>query len=267
VQGARCTARFAPAAALDALVWTDLCRVMADPALLTHELQRIHHGAWLPQALQDRQQTVRAAVAQLERQQERLLDAYLAEIISREEFARKRQEVLQTLNGLAAQLRQLDAQAAHQQDVAILAQGITAFCQRLQPTLDQLTFAQRRQLVELLIDRVIVTDDQVEIRYVVPTSPQGEQTPFCHLRLDYFAAQLLHVTGYGLAGNVGRATQNLDRALARPCSHVPDVLPYLGLRLKQLSESRSGLRAGILAIRGLDNSGHIPGCQRLSRGC
>jgi site-specific DNA recombinase len=49
-----------------------------------------------------------------------------------------------------------------------------------------LTFAQRRQLVELLIDRVVVNDAQVEIRYVVPTGPKGETTPFCHLRLDYF---------------------------------------------------------------------------------
>jgi hypothetical protein len=39
--------------------------------------------------------------------------------------------------------------------------------------------------VELLIDRVIVNDAQVEIRYVVPTGPKGETTPFCHLRLDY----------------------------------------------------------------------------------
>jgi hypothetical protein len=66
-----------------------------------------------------------------------------------------------------------------------LAQGIDAFCQGIGPTLDQLNFAQRRQLVELLIDRVIVTDGQVEIRYVVPTGPKGETTPFGHLRLDY----------------------------------------------------------------------------------
>jgi site-specific DNA recombinase len=52
-----------------------------------------------------------------------------------------------------------------------------------------LTFAQRRQLVELLIDRVVVNDAQVEIRYVIPTGPKGETTPFCHLRLDYLNPQ------------------------------------------------------------------------------
>ena len=45
-----------------------------------------------------------------------------------------------------------------------MAQGIEAFCQRLHSTLDHLTFAQRRQLVEFLIARVIVNDAQVEIR-------------------------------------------------------------------------------------------------------
>src|SRR5215468_5573320 len=142
-------------------------------------------GEWLPQALQARRQTLRDVLAQRERQQARLLDLYLAEVIEREEFERRRKEVTQTHHGLTQQLRQLDAQAQPHVDVASLAQGIEALCRRTQPTLDDLTFVQRRQLVELLIDRVIVNDSQVEIRYVVPTGPKGESTPFCHLRLDY----------------------------------------------------------------------------------
>ena len=184
-RGERCTARFAPARALDALVWQDLCRILTEPALITHALARAHGGEWLPQALQARRKTLRDALTQLERQQARLLEVYLAEIIGRDEFERKRQEVMQTQDGLTQQLRQLEAQAQQQVDIAALAQGLEAFCRRLQPTLDQLTCAQRRQLVELLIDHVIVTHDQVEIRYVVPTGPKGETTPFCHLRLDY----------------------------------------------------------------------------------
>jgi hypothetical protein len=39
--------------------------------------------------------------------------------------------------------------------------------------------------VELLIDRVIVTGEEVEIRYVIPTSPRGEQSRFYQLRIDY----------------------------------------------------------------------------------
>jgi site-specific DNA recombinase len=184
-QGERCTARYAPAHALDDLVWRDLCRVLKEPRLITHELERAQMGEWLPQALQARRQTLRDVLAQLERQQARLLDLYLAEVLEREEFERRRKEVTQTQQGLRQQLRQLDAQAQQHVNVAALAQGIETFCQRMQPTLDHLTFAQRRQRVELLIDCVIVNDAQVEIRSVVPTGPTGETTPFCHVRLDY----------------------------------------------------------------------------------
>jgi site-specific DNA recombinase len=183
---ARCIARYIRAQALDALVWQDLCQVLTQPALITQELERAQGGAWLPQALQARQRTLHEALTQLERQQARLLDVYLAEVVGHEEFERKRQELSQMQQSLNRQLRQLEAQAQQQIDVLALSRGIEAFCQRLEPTLNKLTFAQRRQLVELLIDRIIVNDGQVEIRYVVPTGPQGETIPFCHLRLDYF---------------------------------------------------------------------------------
>ena len=199
--GERCTARYAPAQVLDALVWQDLCRVLSAPALITHALERAQMGAWLPQALHARRQTLRDVLAQLERQQARLLDVYLAEVIEREEFERRRKEVAQSQHGFTQQLRQLETQAQQHVNVAALRQGIEAFCQRLQPTLDKLTFAQRRQLVEWLIDRVIVNDTQVEIRSVVPTGPKGETTPFCHLRLDYLDLEAQTIIVYkGLIG-------------------------------------------------------------------
>lgn len=199
-EGRRCTARYAPAQSLDELVWQDLCRVVTEPALITHELKRAHNGECLPQAMQARRKTLREALAQLERQQVRLLEVYLAEIITREEFEHKRQEVTQTQQSLTHQLRQLDAQAQQQVQVAALATSIEAFCQRLQPTLGQLTFLQRRQLVELLVDRVIVSDGHVEIRYVIPTHPKGETTPFCQLRLDYLDTNATTVELDGMHG-------------------------------------------------------------------
>ena len=176
--GERCTSPYVPATSLDDLVWQDLCQLVLQPALVTHELQRAQAGGWLPQTLQDRRRTLERNLAQLQRQRERLLDAYLAEVIGQEELARKRSAVDQTQNGYAQQLRQLEAQAHKHIEAAHLATGIEDFCQRIRPTLPQLTFAQRRQLVELLIDRVIVDEHQIEIRYAIPTARDGEKHPF-----------------------------------------------------------------------------------------
>jgi site-specific DNA recombinase len=181
----RCTARYAPSEALDSLVWEDLCEIIFTPGLITHALKRAQSGEWLPQALQSRKETLTKSLKQLERQQERLLEVYLGEVIEREEFQRKRKELSHTQTALHRQLRQLDAQVQKQLDVVELAAGIGDFCERMKPTLSTLTFQQRRELVTLLIDRVIVDDEKVEIRYVIPTSPAGEEKLFCHLRSDY----------------------------------------------------------------------------------
>src|ERR1700746_117669 len=77
-RGQRCTARYIPAGRLDELVWADLCALLTDPAQAARALARARGGAWLPQELQARQQTVARALGQLQRQQQRLLDAYLA---------------------------------------------------------------------------------------------------------------------------------------------------------------------------------------------
>ena len=173
-----CRAPYVPASALDQIVWDDVAHLLSQPALITQELARAQAGHWLPEALQVRRTTLQRSLAQLERQQQRLLEVFLAEVIARDEFERKRRELTQMQNGLAQQLRELDLQAQQQTEVAQLATGIETFCQRIQPTLAQLTFAQRRQLVELLIDRIIVDDHQVEIRYALPTSEKGAQLPF-----------------------------------------------------------------------------------------
>ncbi len=212
--GERCYARYVPAQALDELVWQDLCQVLREPALLTHELMRAQDGEWLPQALQAQRTTVQQALAQLERQQARLLEVYLAEVIGRDEFERKRQELSQTQEGLQAQLRHLEAQAQQHLDLMGLADGLTAFCARVTPSLDHLDFSQRRQLIELLIDRVIVADGAVEIRYVVPTSPKGEVVPFCHLRLDYFDMRALFVLR-NRAIQIAHIRDQIDRLLIR----------------------------------------------------
>lgn len=63
--------------------------------------------------------------------------------------------------------------------------GVEDYCRRVSEGLAGANFEQKRRLVELLIDRVIVTEAEVEIRYVIPTGASGEHARFCHLRTNY----------------------------------------------------------------------------------
>ncbi|HJY71222.1 MAG TPA: recombinase family protein, partial [Streptosporangiaceae bacterium] len=262
-QGQRCTARYIPAGQLDELVWADLCALVTDPAQVARALDRAQGGAWLPQELHARQTAIRQALGQLDRQQQRLLDAYLAEIIALAEFQRKRDELDRRHAALAAQQRQLDAAAAQQLEVQAVADGIEAFCQAIRTGLATATFEQRRLLAELLIDRVIVTDGQVEIRYVLPTSPDGPHRPFCQLCKDHLDGPVLaDQPGQVLRGGV-RAGQAGDRVggLARDLASG-GVLPPAG-DLDGLAGMRKVQAADVGGLQGAGLGAampSLPGC-------
>jgi site-specific DNA recombinase len=170
---------------LDDLVWQDLCTLLLEPEQLAAALRRAHGGQWLPQELQARQATLRHALTQLDTSQQRLLDAYLAGVLTLPVFERKRHELTRRQEALQRQQRQLDAVAQQHITVSAVAESLEAFCAQVRGGLHVATFEQRRALVELLIDRVIVTDSDVEIRYVFPTTCHGPPIRFSQLRVDY----------------------------------------------------------------------------------
>ena len=181
----RCTARYMPARQLDELVWQDLCAVLTHPDMIAFALERAHGGHWAPQELQSQIEALSKASKQLEHQQERLLEAYLADIVKLPELERKRNELTRKQTALQTQRLQLQTKAEERIELGQVASSIETFCAKIRPVLAQADFAQQRQLVELLIDRVIVNNDEVEIRYVIPTQSEGPQVPFSHLRTDY----------------------------------------------------------------------------------
>ena len=209
----RCRARHLPAAQLDALVWEDLVRLVMQPDRVTAALERARAGHWVPQELQARLATVREAIAQGQRQDERLLTAYLNGVLDLAEFERTRHQLHRRREQWEAQERQLEANARQRVELTAFAAGIEQFCAAVRTGLVEATFEQRRRVVELLIDRVVVTDGEVEIRYVIPASPNGPPVPFCQLRTDYLPL----LPPLAPRRDVGAAPRRPARAPPDPC--------------------------------------------------
>lgn len=167
------------------MVWQDLCEVLTHPESIRQALERAQEGQWVPQELQARREQVRQGQLHMEQQRERLTDASQSGVLPLAEYQRRRQAVEQQMGVLVRQAQQIASQVEQQKELAGVMGSIEAFCQRVQAGLENATFAQKRQLVELLIDRVVVTNGDVEIRYVIPTSPSSEHIRFSHLRTNY----------------------------------------------------------------------------------
>jgi hypothetical protein len=112
-------------------------------------------------------------------------------------------------------------------ELAGVAGSIEDFCQRVRRGLADATFEQRRKLVELLIDRVIVSGEEVEIRYVIPTDPSSEHVRFCHLRSDYLHDPPLgqHLKAFGLPLPLDYLKLPSTPLFAPTCKLLPPVGP------------------------------------------
>jgi site-specific DNA recombinase len=187
-----CPARLIPATQLDALVWADLCMVLQHPEIVAQALERAQSGAWVPEELRRRQATLHGVRASLDRQRERLLQAYLAEVVDLATFQRQQRTLRQQEEDLRAREREVLTQGERLVEISGMVRSMRAVFGRLRIGLEQASFEQRRQLVELLIDRVVVTNGAVEIRYVIPTTESSTHSRFCHLRIDYFHVEAVH---------------------------------------------------------------------------
>ncbi|WP_236023045.1 recombinase family protein [Dictyobacter formicarum] len=242
----KCPARSIPVEQLDELVWQDVCEILTHPNAITTALARAQGGLWLPQELQARRENLRKARVSLEQQMERLTDAYLANVLQLEEYKRRKIELEQRLSVIAEQKRQLEATVGCHDQLAGMVQSIEIFCQRVQQGLSAATFEQKRQLIELLVDRVIVTNEEVEIRYVIPTSSKGETTRFCHLRLDYFdrpvsTSQFQQLRGIGLLGR--QTGDTIDDVLG-----TDEAMFHSSTQMKDLSHATPIARQKVIKL-------------------
>src|SRR5262249_19969643 len=193
-----------------------VCELLSQPGRIEEALRRARGGAWLPQERQARHATLQQAARSLAQQLERLTEAYLAGVVELDEDRRRKAALAQRAEAVHSQERQVEAGGQRQKEVTGMVASIQDLCQRVRQGLEGASFEQKRQIVERLIDRVVVTDGEVEIRYVMPTAPKGEGVRFSHLRTDYFdpgpqaegvAARLFDVTGEGgqeRPGTLGR---------------------------------------------------------------
>lgn len=90
----------------------------------------------------------------------------------------------------------------------VLVTSAEDFCLCVRQELAQATLSQKRYPIELLIDCVVVTNHEVEIRYGISMTPKSEYVHFCHLRKDYFNPAPPHQARIRCGAVIGVARQS-----------------------------------------------------------
>jgi site-specific DNA recombinase len=82
-------------------------------------------------------------------------------VIRLEEYARRRRELEEKTEAFESQERELGQQTDRRAELSGMVSRVEDYCRRVSEALAGASFEQKRRLVELLIDRVIVTEAEV----------------------------------------------------------------------------------------------------------
>lgn len=177
VRAQPCPRRRVKAEELETAVWTHIRALLEDPTRLLRQFEQTAQAALDGDAQeQAAMQRLQGRLDRVTREERRLLDAYQAELLSLEELGERRRalalrrEALVQEREQALHLRQ-DRAHAH----AVL-HDLTAYCKRICSRLHAATLQEQQAILQLLVERIIVGDDTIEVRHVIPLPPASADT-------------------------------------------------------------------------------------------
>lgn len=169
----RCQLRSVSQPDIEPVVWGHIAQLLQRPDLITTYLrqQQQGDGPELTDAQRELQRLGRQRAA-LEREEQRLIDAYQVGAVELDELQERRQRLREAGQQLRQREQVVTGQVAAAQRTQSLAETVAAFCARLSGQLADPAFAVKQQILRLVIERIDVTDDAIIIRHIIP----GEDT-------------------------------------------------------------------------------------------
>jgi site-specific DNA recombinase len=132
-------------------VWTAVERVLARPELIAAEVER-QYGKLdeLRTANHQAKQSIHAALARCDREDQKWLDAYMKEAISADELKYYRLDIEARRSAVHGQLAELDATFAGALEAAGQVAALTDYCERVHQALQTFEAAEKRVALEAL---------------------------------------------------------------------------------------------------------------------
>jgi site-specific DNA recombinase len=209
----KCRMRRVRADRLDPLVWASVEGLLQRPASVRAEMEiflRSRQEAGPSERGEEAR--LQSREGELARQKARLVDAYPAGLLRLEDL-RLRGERIEREEG-AARRRRAELQALREEEAKVTEtlRDAEAFCSRLRAGLNRLSFDERRRLVRMLVERVVVKGGgEVTVEHILPLRRADE---FCESRVHRRDVVPFRVVDSG--PSEGCCERELDRFLDEP---------------------------------------------------
>jgi site-specific DNA recombinase len=180
-----CTGRSLSATLLKASVWEHVKALLSDPAVLRTQYEQGRGDPAVDVRADQERGRWERKLATLDREVTRLIDAYQAEVIDLTELAERRRRIDDHGRMLRERVRGIELQRTERTAELRLLEGVEAFCTSIWEAMEEPSFTVQQKVLQLVVNRIVVEDNQVIIEHVVPTGPvrlQTEQQPCENLR-------------------------------------------------------------------------------------
>ncbi len=163
----KCTSRSVRQEHLDEVVWQKITELLEKPELIIEQYKR-QKDITLSSGSQKQCQKLEQQIRQHDKQIQRLIDAYQMEIITLEDLNIRKSSLEQKISQLQGQIRNIKAAQKKEIDHKKIFENIEAFCTAIKQGIENASFEDRRKIIELLVEEVIVTNRRVEIIHIIP---------------------------------------------------------------------------------------------------
>ena len=179
LNGPLCDSRPARQDQLDDIVWTEVVRLLEDPALIGAEIDRRLEAARASDPNQKREIDLRHRPARIRKSLDRLVTACQEDLITIEELRARTPDLRRQEQALSRELHLAENRARDQDTWLRLAETLTGFLDRLRVSAKTLDIDERQHIVRLLVKEVQITEDTITIHHSIsiPGSPQDDPEP------------------------------------------------------------------------------------------
>ncbi len=167
-EGRRCTNRPVRQDALDALVWDEVVRLLADPALVRQEIERRVAALRRDHPLTTQRDRTTQELARLRGARTRLLEAYQEQLLSLEELRERLPALRQRELAAEAQLATFETELTAAEAYMALAESLEGFLAKLHDAAQSLSVPDRQRVVRLVLKEVQVGPDTVVLKHSIP---------------------------------------------------------------------------------------------------
>ncbi len=167
---------------LDLAVWQEVCALLAHPERLSEEYRRR-----LDPRGKDQQQERSALETQLGKFRQglsRLIDSYAEGLIDKAEFEPRISRLRQRIAQVTSQCEKMVDEETLQQDLHLIIGRLEVFGQTIHDRLDDIEWAEQREIIRALVKRVEIGGDQVQVvfrvePYLSETDPEKKSLQLC----------------------------------------------------------------------------------------